>query len=319
MWHFILRRAGAALLLLLLISFGTFCLLALAPGDPIQLLLTGTSSTPSPATIHALREQYHLNGSFVSRYLAWLGDAVQLHLGRSNRTNETVLSAIGRSGALTLQLAGLSFVLVLLAGLPLGVWSALRRGKPADRAVVSGSILAVSAPPFATATLLLFVFAVALPWFPGFGAGGGGLDRLRHLVLPAFALALTAVAVIVRITRTAMMRELEQDYVVFAAARAVPQRRIVWRYAFRNALIPIVTASGLVLGYMVSGAVLVEVAFSLPGLGSLLVTSANYKDVPMLQGVVIVLGAVILAINLLVDVLYAVIDPRVRLGSAGDG
>lgn len=313
------RRAAASALLLAIISVASFCLLEFAPGDPVQVLLAGSTRTPSEETIAAVKEEYHLDGSLASRYVAWAQDAVHLDFGRSMRTKESVVSGIARRTALTLQLAALSFALVLAIGIPLGVLAALRRGRPVDRTIVGGSVFAVSAPPFATGTLLLFVFAVTVPVFPAFGAGEGGVDRLWHLVLPAAALALTAVAVVVRVTRAAMARELEQDYVVFAAARGIAHRRVIWRYAFRNALIPIITASGVVLSYMVGGAVLVEIAFSLPGVGSLLVESANFKDVPMLQGLVLALGAFVLLLNLLIDVAYVVVDPRVRLGARSGG
>jgi peptide/nickel transport system permease protein len=317
--RWLLRRLGAAVLLLAVISVLSFCLLEFAPGDPVQILLAGSTRTPSPATVEALRAEYHLDDTLLSRYVNWARDAAELDLGRSMRTKEGVLTGIVRRTTLTLQLAGLSFALVVIVGVPLGVMAALRRGKALDRTIVGASVFAVSAPPFATGILLLSLFAVAVPWFPAFGPGDSGLDRLHHLVLPAVALALTAVAIVVRVTRAAMVREMDQDYVVFAAARGISRRRIVWRYAFRNALIPVVTASGVVLSYMVGGAVLVEIAFSLPGVGSLLVESANSKDVPMLQGLVLTLGAFVLILNLVVDATYAVLDPRVRLGASGNG
>jgi peptide/nickel transport system permease protein len=310
--RFLARRVGAAAVLLVLISFGTFALLALAPGDPVQLLLAGKPRTPE--IVRALEQQYHLTGSFMSRYASWLADAVHLNFGQSIQSHESVINGITARAPLTLELAAMAFVIVTLLGVPLGVAAALRRGGLLDRAIVGGTVLGVSVPPFVSGIFLIYLFAVTVHWLPSFGPGQGGGDRFTHLVLPAVALAVTALAIVVKVTRTAMVRELDQDYVVFARARGLSARTVVVRYALRNALIPVVTASGLILGYMVGGAVLVEQVFSLPGLGSLLVTSADLRDLPTLQGVVLVISVVIIVLNLLTDLLYLAIDPRVRVG-----
>jgi len=316
MTRFLVRRAAAAVVLLVLISFGTFALLALAPGDPVQLLLAGRPRTP--AIVQGLEQQYHLTGSFLSRYARWAASAVHLDFGQSISSRESVIDAIRQKAPLTLELAGMSFLLVLLLGVPLGVAAALRRGGVLDRAIVGGTVVGVSVPPFVTGILLIYLFAVTLRWLPSFGEGASGADRLRHLLLPSVALAATALAIVVKVTRSAMVRELDQDYVVFARARGVSQSAVLVRFALRNALIPVVTAGGLILGYMVGGAVLVEQVFSLPGLGSLLVASAEGRDLPMLQGVVLLISVVVIVLNLLTDLLYLAIDPRVRLGQVAE-
>ena len=165
---------------------------------------------------------------------------------------------------------------------------------------------------FATGIFLLYVFAVVLGWFPAFGQGEGFTDRLWHFALPALALALTAMALVVKLTRAAMINALDQDYVAFARARGLPKRRVIFAYAFRNSLLPVVTSAGVILGFMLTGAVIVEVTFALPGIGSLLVDSVTFKDVPMVQGVAMVIAVVIILVNLLTDILYVLIDPRVR-------
>jgi peptide/nickel transport system permease protein len=182
--------------------------------------------------------------------------------------------------------------------------------------VVGLSVVGVSAPAFATGIFLLYVFAVVLGWFPVFGQGSGFADRVWHLTLPAIALALTGMALVLRLTRAGMIGALEQDYVAFARARGLPAREVIVSYAFRNALVPVVTAGGLILGIMLTGAVLVEVTFALPGLGSLLVTSVSFGDVPMVQGLAMLTAIVIVLVNLLTDVLYLFVDPRIRYGPA---
>ncbi len=310
--RFVIRRLAAAVVLLIAISFGTFALLALTPGDPVQLLLAGRPRTPE--IVQGLRETYHLTGSFFERYVNWAGSALHLDFGESVNSRQDVIDVIAQRAPLTLELAGISFLLTLLLGIPLGVLAALRRGGTLDRSIVGSTVVGVSMPPFVTGILLIYLFAVTLGWLPSFGGGGGAEDRLRHLILPSLALTATALAVVVKMTRSAMVRELEQDYVTFARARGESAMRVVIRHALRNALIPIVTAGGLILGYMVGGAVLVEQVFSLPGLGSLLVESAHARDLPMLQGVVLVIAVVVIVINLLTDLLYLAIDPRIRFG-----
>ncbi len=309
--RYVVRRLAIALLLLVLLSFATFALLTLAPGDPIDLLLAGKPRTPE--LVQSLEQTYHLDGSFLSRYGEWAAEGVRLDFGQSLTANQPVTDVIKERAPITLELAGLAFVIVLALGIPLGVFAALRRGQLVDRAVVAGTVAGVSVPPFVTGILLIYVFAVSFQVLPSFGPGEGG-ERFQHLLLPAVALAFTALAILVKVTRAAMVRELDQDYVVFARARGLSTTTVVIRYALRNALIPIVTAAGLVLGYMVGGAVLVEQVFALPGLGSLLVESAASQDLPMLQGVVLVVGVVIIVLNLLTDLLYLAIDPRVRFG-----
>ena len=216
---------------------------------------------------------------------------------------------------ITLVLGLYGFILAMLSGVGLGVLAAVKRRTALDRGVGGLSVVAASAPAFATGLVLLYFFAIFLGWFPVYGQGSGFTDRVWHLALPAVALALTAMALVFKLTRTAMINALEQDYIAFARARGVPQTEIITKYALRNALIPVVTAAGLILGYMLTGAVLVEVTFALPGIGSLLVDSVSYKDVPVVQGIAMILATVIVLVNLATDLLYLAIDPRVRFGS----
>jgi peptide/nickel transport system permease protein len=310
---FVLRRLVGLAVVVGLVSFLVFSLLYVAPGSPEQLLI-GNSKSVDPETIRAIRTQYHLNGPFVERYLHWAAAAAQLDFGTSIRTNEPVAHGIAQRLSLTAQLAGLAFLVTLLLGIPLGVLAAVRRTKLVDRGVVFFSVVGLSAPAFASGVLLLYVFAVRLPWFPAFGQGDGLGGRLQHLVLPAAALALTATGLVVKITRAAFVTELEKDYVTFARARGIPPSRVLFRFALRNAATPIVTAAGLILAYMLAGSVLVEVTFALPGIGALLVDSVSSQDIPMVQGLAMLIAALVVVVNLVVDLVYPLIDPRIVFG-----
>lgn len=308
---FVARRLVALVVLLLVISVAVFALLDAAPGSTEQTLL-GTRPA-SPEAVAAIRDQYHLDEPFLAQYARWASGAVQLDLGRSITTNRPVSDTIRQRLGVTLRLGGLAFLLTMMIGIPLGVLAATRRGTLLDRVVVGAGVIGVTAPAFATGILLLYVFAVRLEWFPVFGQGSGLLGTVRHLALPAVALALTALALVLKLTRTAVADALDRDYVAFARARGISGRRILTAYALRNALVPIVTSGGLVLAYLLGGAVLVEVTFALPGLGSLLIESVSGKDMPVVQGVALTVATTVVLINLATDVLYLLIDPRIGL------
>lgn len=309
---FLLRRLVALVLTLIVLSFVVFSLIYLAPGNPVNALL-GTHKS-SPQAVAALEHKWHLDEPFLTQYWIWLKGVLHLDFGESIRTGEQVIDSITSRLGLSLWLAGYAFVLSVGFGIPLGILAALRRRGPVDRSVVAGSVLGVSAPAFVSGVVLIYIFGVELSWFPVYGSGSGIVDRLWHLTLPALALALSVMALIVKITRTAMIAVLDQDYISFAYARGVGRRRIVYRHALRNALIPIITAAGTVLVALITGAVIVEVTFALPGLGTLLIEAVDAKDLPTLQGVIMFLAVAVILVNLLVDVTYSLIDPRVRLG-----
>jgi peptide/nickel transport system permease protein len=307
---FLGRRIAALLVLLLGISFLVFTLLQLAPGSPEQTLLGTREQTPQ--LIAEVRAKYGLDDPFLERYVDWLGNAVRLDFGDSIITGRSVTSMITARAGVTLFLGFYAFIVAVVAGVVLGTLSAVRKGKLVDRASVGLSVVGVSAPAFVTGVFLLYAFAVSLGWFPSYGAGSGFADRFWHLTLPALALAFTTTALVLRLTRVAMINALEQDYVVFARARGVPVARVIVRHAMRNALVPIVTAGGLVLVIVLTQAVLVEVTFALPGIGALLVDSVSNNDVPVVQGLAMILATTIVLVNLGVDLVYALIDPRIR-------
>ena len=314
MGRYVAGRLILAVPLLIVITFAVFALIHLAPGTPERALLGARQS--SPETIAAIREQWNLDEPFLFQYFLWLKAVVTGDIGRSIQSSEAVTAAIGRRIGLTIFLGSYATLIALLFGIPLGMWAALRRGSRTDRTVVGISVLGVSAPTFAVGLLLLYVFGVVLDWFPTFGSGEGFWDRAYHLTLPALALALALLALIVKITRAAMIDELDQDYVAFARSRGLSRRRIMSRYVLRNSLIPVVTVTGLIVVGLFGGAVLIEVTFGLPGLGTLLVESVLTRDIPVVQALVLLTAVFVIVVNLGLDVLYTVIDPRIRFGRA---
>lgn len=307
--QFMARRLAGTLLLLVVISFLVFCLLYLEPGDVARNLL-GTRQV-TPEALAEVRAQYHLNDPLPTQYWTWLTNALHGDFGLSVRTQDPVAHMITSRLGLTVEMVVIAFVLAMAGGIPAGVWAAVRRNQALDRAVVGSSVVFISAPPFALALLLLFVFAQALGWFPIYGTGSGTFDRLWHLALPSLTLALGLGAFIIKITRAAVIHELEQDYVVFARARGLAGRQTL-ALALRNAAIPVMTSLGLALAYLFGGTILVEATFSLPGLGSLLEDSVLFKDIPTVQALTLLVAAIIAVTALLVDLAYLVFDPRLR-------
>jgi len=308
--HFILRRLAIAIPLLLIVSFGVFALVHLAPGDPVRALLGSRAS--DPATLAAIRERYHLNDPFIVQYGKWLWQVLHGDLGRSIQGSQLITSAIRQRLGLTVFLGLMSSVLVLFFGILLGMLAGFRRGSRLDRGVVMFGVFGISSPAFVTGILLLYLFGVVIGWFPIFGAGRGFLDRFWHLTLPAVALALSIMAIVVKITRASVIQELDKDYVVFARARGLSPLRIVFGYVLRNALIPVVTAAGLIIVGLVANAIYVEVTFALPGLGSLTIEAVQRRDIPLIQGTTLFFSAFVILLNLLVDLAYILIDPRIR-------
>ena len=309
----ILERLAVAIPLLFLISLGVFALVHVAPGDPVRALL-GTKSA-DPETLAALREKYHLNDPFIVQYGKWLWQVLHGDLGRSINGNRKVWNAIAERSGVTLTLSAIGTAIVLIFGILLGMAAAFKRGTRLDRAMVMFGVFGISSPAFVTGIFLLYLFGVVLGWFPTFGAGRSNFgDMIWHLTLPALALALSVMAVVVKITRAAMIEELDRDYVTFARARGLSATRITFAYVLRNALIPVITAAGIVVVGLLASAIYVEVTFALPGLGSLTVDAVQKRDIPLIQGTTLVFACFVVAINLIIDVVYTLIDPRIRFG-----
>jgi peptide/nickel transport system permease protein len=303
-----LRVLGTVAVLFVL-SIVIFSLMYLAPGDVVKNLLGNRPASPS--AVAAIRAQYHLDDPVVVQYLRWLGGFLTGNLGESIRLQVPVAAAIGDRVGVTAALCGLAFLFSLAVAIPLGVRSAVRAGGWTDRTANAFAVVGVSAPTFAIGLVLLYGLAYYVPIFPVYGAGGGGLDTLWHLVLPAITLALGLGAIVLKLTRTAMLRELETDYVTSARARGLSERTVE-RIALRNAAIPIVTGASLVLTFLVGGTILAETTYALPGLGTLLQNSVLFKDMAVVQSLSLLVAIVIAVIALLADLLYLLLDPRVR-------
>lgn len=309
---YIFRRVLVLTAMLVLLSFVIFSLLYLTPGDAVDALLGTRPRTPE--TERLLREQYHLDEPFLTQYWIWASGALRLDFGVSTITGVPVADEIGSRLPTSIALGAMAYIVTMLIGVPLGLAAAVRRSSLVDRGIVSSVIVGYSMPVFVSSLLLLYVFAVVLGWFPVFGAGEGGLDSLWHLSLPALALAIGGIALIVKHTRAAMIEVFQQEYVTFARARGLSPSRVLWLYGLRNGLIPIITVSVPLLAALVTGAVLVEVTFSIQGIGDLLVGSASSQDLPTLQAIGLLVAAFIMVTNLFADVVYLGVDPRIRIG-----
>jgi peptide/nickel transport system permease protein len=313
--RYVRRRLLMLIPLTFVVSVAAFSMTHIAPGGPVAALLQDLPS--SPATIKAIEERYHLNDPMALQYWHWVVGLVHGDLGRSIMTNDKVINEITARLSVSLALNAAGIFIAVMVGIPLGVLAALRRGRALDRVLVTISVLFMSTPAFALGLFALYFFGFKLGWFPLYGPGSWVLDRAHHLALPAIVLGLHGMGFEMRLTRAAMLEQFEQDYIAFARARGLGSFHVTVRYALRNALIPVTTAAGLLLTGLLTGSVLVETVFGLPGLGTLLVSSVINGDFPMIQGLLLFIAAWIILINIVVDVAYAFIDPRVGFGKAG--
>jgi peptide/nickel transport system permease protein len=309
---FVIRRLVILAATLVVLSFLVFSLLYLAPGSVIDVLLGTNPRTPE--MVAALRAEYHLDEPFLAQYWLWAKGALRFDFGDSILTTMPVTEEIGARLPTSLALGLYAYVLTTALGVGFGIVAALRRRTAVDRSIVGAAIVALSTPAFVGGVFLIYVFAIVVEVFPVAGAGDGGfLDALWHLTLPAVALALVGTAYILRHTRAALIGTIDQDYVTFARARGLSWFRVLVVYVLRNSLVPVVTMSAVILTFVITGAVLVEQTFSIPGIGQLLVQSATSKDLPMIQGVTMVIAVVIMLASLIADLTLMLVDPRIRL------
>ena len=311
MLRFLIRRMTMLVVTVLVASFAIYSAMYLAPGSPIAALTGGR--TPSPEAIKVLEQRYHLNDPFFVRYVRWLGGALHGDFGRSIPLREDVSTLIAQRIGTTIQLVLYASFLIIIVGIGLGVLGGLKRGF-ADTVVIVVTTIGAAVPTFVAAIVLLSVFAVQLGWFPALGTGDGVFDQVKHLTLPAVALAFSAVALVARVTRTSVREELRREHVQTATSRGIPMRLIIRRHVLRNASIPITTVVGLTIASLFAASAIVERAFSLNGIGAYLIQAAASKDMAVVQGITLVIVTVFVVINTLVDVLYAILDPRVSLG-----
>ena len=312
MGTYILQRLVSMVPVLLLVSVVIFSLIHLTPGDPVTTML-GEEATPESR--EALRRQLGLDRPLPVQYAAWLGRVLQGDLGRSIRTNQPVSEAILQRLPVTLELSLLAMLIALAIALPTGIIAAARRNSRADIASTIFSLLGVSMPNFLLAVLLIFFLSLQLRWLPPIGYVNPFEDlgaNLRAMVMPAITLGTLVAAIVARQTRSSLLEVLGQDYVRTAWAKGLRERVVLQRHALRNSLIPVVTVVGLRLGDLLGNAIVTETIFALPGTGRLVIDSIYQRDFPLVQGVVLYLAMIFLLINLIVDVMYAYLDPRIR-------
>jgi peptide/nickel transport system permease protein len=311
---FAASRLAGLVVTLVLTSVIVYGALYIAPGNPIATL---TGGRPLPQkTIAAIQAQYGLNQPFLLRYAHWLGNVIKGNFGQSIVFRENVTTLIAARASTTTFLVAYAALLIILFGVLLGVISALRKGS-ADTAILAGTTIGIATPSFVAAILMISVFTLGLHWFPAIGAGSGFADRLWHLTMPAVALALAGTAYVARLTRAAANEELQREHVDTARSRGIPEALIVKRHVLRNAMIPVTTVAGLTVAGLIAGSVVVENAFAVNGLGSYLVTSVEQKDFGVVQAITLLLVGAFVVVNTAVDMLYALIDPRVRVAGAG--
>jgi ABC-type dipeptide/oligopeptide/nickel transport system permease component len=312
---YLLRRVLSLVPVLLGVSVVVFLIIHLTPGDPAQIML-GAAARPEDLT--RLRHELGLDQPVYVQYARWIGRAVQGDLGRSISLKRPVFGEVTLRFRNTLLLAAAAMVISFTLGIAIGVLSAVRRGSLFDRLAILLATFGISLPSFWFGLMLIILFSVRLRLLPGTGMyspiGGGGLgDLARHMIMPALALAVIPLAVIARYTRSAMLDVIAQDYVTTARAKGLAEVVVVGRHVLRNTLVVIVTMLGLQVGFLLAGAVYVENVFSWPGVGQLMVDAILKRDFPLVQGGVLLVATCYVAINLLTDLVYAYLDPRIRL------
>jgi peptide/nickel transport system permease protein len=308
MARYVRQRLTASLPVIFGVSVLVFLMLHLVPGDPVMVLL-GEHSAADTAALDRLRQTLGLNDPLPVQYGRFVWRALHGDLGRSIRLNLPITELVLQALMPTASLAVAAMAVAAVGGVSLGVIAAVHRGRFMDNVAMFLGLVGVSMPGFWLGSLLIFVFSVQLGWFPATGQGG-----LNRLVLPALALALAPLAVLVRLVRSSMLEVYRQPYVTTARAKGMTERVVVYHHALRNALVPVVTLAGLEFGRLLAGAFVIETVFSRVGLGRLAITGILNKDFPVVQGVALLVVLIYAGINLLVDLSYAYLDPRVRYG-----
>jgi peptide/nickel transport system permease protein len=309
---FLLKRLLIGIVTLVVASMVVFAVMELLPGDPARLML-GMNATAE--AVAALRTQMGLDDPIAIRYLNWVGGMLIGDFGRSFTYSAPVISLIAERAVVSIPLALIALFLSTIIAIPVGIFAAARRGKMGDTVSMGAAQIGVAVPNFWFALMLVYVFAVWLQLVPagGFPGWGNGIwPGLRALILPAVALALPQAAILARVTRSAMLEVLGEDYIRTARAKGMPRRYVLWRHALRNAMIPVLTIMGLQFAFLLAGTIIIENVFYLPGLGRLVFQAITQRDLIVVEGIVMLLVASVILINLLVDICYAIVDPRLR-------
>ena len=309
---YIVKRLIVTIPVLLGMSLLVFSLIHLVPGDPARVML---GLTATPANIATLRHQLGLDQPLWRQYVTWLWHLLHGDLGADFRSHEPLTQMLLRRLPVTLELTILATVLSVIVAIPLGVLASTRRRGAADVAGTSLSLIGISVPDFWLGVLLILLVSLKLKWLPPSGykpVSHGLITNLRYMALPAITLSFSLSAVLLRTTRAAMIEVLDQDFIKFARAKGLRERLVIYKHALRNASVPIVTVLGLQFGYLLGGAVIVESMFSLPGIGKMTLSAVNTRSYPIVQGGVLVIGLLFMLVNLITDLLYAALNPRIR-------
>ena len=310
---FLLKRLGGAVVVLALVAVLVFVLTRLASGDPVALLL-GDQATAEDIAV--ARTQYGLDQPLPTQFALWVGEVLRGNLGQSIFLQRPVAQALVERAEPTLTLALMAVGIAALIGVPCGMAAAIWRGSARDQVLSSVAMLGASVPSFWLGLIMIQLFAVKLGWFPASGYGDPNSPwsvRVAHLLLPAMVLGLLNSALIIRFTRASVLDILGEDYVRTARAKGLPARAVLFKHVLRNALVPIVTVLGLTLALMIGGTVVTETVFNLPGVGNLVVRAVLRRDYPVIQGTLLVIAFIYVFINFAIDLLYTVVDPRIRL------
>ena len=308
----LIRRLALSVPILLGMSVLVFLIIRLVPGDPVLAVL-GLNATPE--LIASLREELGLNDPIYVQYVNWLTDLLRGDFGLDYRSNEAIGQLLLDRLPVTIELTAMSMVLAILFAIPLGVLAAVRRGRGADKASQGISLVGISVPDFWLGIMLILVFALGLGVLPSSGfvpLTEDPVENLRHMLLPALSLAAGLAAVLIRITRAAMLDVLHEDYIRFTRAKGVSEGAVIFKHALRNAAIPIVTVVGLQAGYLLGGAIVIEQVFALPGVGRLVLDSVLQRNYPVVQASVLMVGLMFVLTNVAADLLYSVLNPKLR-------
>jgi peptide/nickel transport system permease protein len=311
MFKYTAKRLLLLIPILFLVSITIFVMVRLSQVDPVAVILGGKQTTPE--VIRNIQGKYNLNQPPVIQYGLWISGVFKGDFGVSYKYQQSVTSLIQNRLPITLGLVLISAIIALAVAIPVGVISAIKKNTWVDRTLSIISLVLVSCPVFLTSILMILVISKVSPGFSFTGTFDNFSEFLERMILPAIALAFSMIALVSRITRSSMIKQLQSNYTMTAVAKGLPTEMIIFKHTLKNAIIPVITVTSVQIGAMIVGAVLVENVFSLPGIGSLLVDSIKSSDYPIVQGVTLLLVTVFLLINLVVDIVYAVIDPRIRL------
>lgn len=295
---------------MLFVSIISFSLVFLAPGDPAEVLLTSPQGSPSPEVIEEYRVRMGFDQPVYVQYLRWLNNVLHGELGYSFMSEKPVVDTIMRCFQATLKLSIVGMIISIMVSIPLGILAAIKNNTIIDDFCRLGALIGVSIPNFWQAFLLIMLFSVYLDWLPVAGYGNGG--DLEHMILPAVVLGTSSAAVTTRLMRSSLLEALNQDYIITARAKGLPEWIVIGKHALKNALIPVVTMLALSLGFLLNGAVVVEWIFGWPGIGDLVVDSIYCRDYTMIQGSILFVSLIFVTLNVIVDISYTYLDPRIR-------